>query len=686
MPAFSRKIMALFLHEAYRRFYYCLLLLAIAVVLHRPAYAQKLNKADYFSHGTLVASNRVYEAAIEDFIQEGVGLYTVRTGLDHPITKRFGKNQDLLGGGASGAQGLPGTSYTTIRSYTSKTDYVQSRFAANDSASGFTTVWLDSALCNEDSCLFDPKQYITPIGDSGNPTGYIITYELPKFLAKKPARDQMRITQKINVHGNTFNDSWVEVTTIVKNTGDKTLELGMRYLWDLNIGNDDGPEVFEKVFNTSLGNRERRLDSLDFAFAMARANEAIGTAPPQYNVFASVITPANFLRAPDQPSRLQLVSWPLAFFKAFDYTVHDSLIINTKDDPNARLTGGDNAMQYFWGENHNRALVLSPGDSVQVTQVLLASLDDRPPLFDLQPPSCQLAAINPGPPKSFELVVQDGISGLRLPSVENAFNINVGVPRFPAGSTNPIRVTGTVIDGTKPFGFTLQALDLSGNAILCDPIFLTLLPELRAFEQRFEPIYSDRYFYIKNQGMRRIAANLNGHEFILSAEPLAQRQTRHTFAMPLQGEMTIDMFRYLQEDANTMTIAFDGPEGSRADLVISDMTIKGSVDLVLDLAPVPQQFALSQNLPNPFRGNTTIHFEVPELANHPNGVRRVELKIYNLLGQVLRTLVDDQLPVGSHHTAWDARDAAGREVAAGVYIYDLNADGVRLTKKMALIR
>jgi hypothetical protein len=647
---------------------------------------KKIDKADYFSKGTLVAGNGIYEVAIEDFIQEGVGLYTVRTGPSHPITRRFNSKQDLLGGGTAGARGLPGTSYTTIRSYASRTEYVQSRFAASDTASGFKTVWLDSALFN-DFDFADSADYITPIGNPLAPSGYRITFELPGLLPEP--RDKMRLVQKVSVRGSSFDDAWVEISTVVENTGSQTLEIGVRYLWDLNISGDDGPEVFEKLFNTSLGHQEKRIDWLNFPFAMAKANDRIGARPAEYNVFASVVTPTNFLRTPFLPARLQLVSWPLAFFKAFDYEVDENLTISTPADPNAGLTGGDNALQYFWGQDQGRALIILPGDSVQVTQILLASLEDFPPLFDFEPPACELAAVNPGPPKSFEFVVQDPVSGLRMLRALNVSNANVAIPDFATGSTEMITIVGTVIDETQPFGFTLAALDLSGNEALCDPIFLTLLPELHTNEQRFEPIFSDRYFYIKNQGIRRIVANLNGHEFTLSTAPLSERPARNVFAMPVKGEMTIDMLRYMKKEGNTMTIAFDGPLGSRADLIISDMPMKSRVDLILQLTEVPRQFALLQNSPNPFNpfnSATTIRFDLPETANSSNGMARVELKIYNLLGQLVRTLAAADFPAGSHQIKWDGRDGAGRRVQAGVYLYDLNFSGMRLTKKLALLR
>ena len=77
---------------------------------------------------------------------------------------------------------------------------------------------------------------------------------------------------------------------------------------------------------------------------------------------------------------------------------------------------------------------------------------------------------------------------------------------------------------------------------------------------------------------------------------------------------------------------------------------------------VPQHFALGQNYPNPFNSSTVIPYQLTEAAP-------VRLEVFNLLGQRLATLVDGMQSAGAHIAAWDATDAAGQAVGAGVYIY-----------------
>ena len=64
----------------------------------------------------------------------------------------------------------------------------------------------------------------------------------------------------------------------------------------------------------------------------------------------------------------------------------------------------------------------------------------------------------------------------------------------------------------------------------------------------------------------------------------------------------------------------------------------------------------------------------------------VNLSIYSIQGRLIRTLVDDVRAPGDHIVEWDGRDAAGTEVAAGVYLYRLSTGELEETKKMILVR
>ena len=102
-------------------------------------------------------------------------------------------------------------------------------------------------------------------------------------------------------------------------------------------------------------------------------------------------------------------------------------------------------------------------------------------------------------------------------------------------------------------------------------------------------------------------------------------------------------------------------------------------------AMVPQQSALLQNYPNPFNPNTTIPIVV---GAGPEGIDQVEVQlgIYNLLGQKMRTLLEGKRAAGSYQVEWDGRDEEGREVSSGLYLYRLQVGEVQQSRRLLLLR
>ena len=96
-------------------------------------------------------------------------------------------------------------------------------------------------------------------------------------------------------------------------------------------------------------------------------------------------------------------------------------------------------------------------------------------------------------------------------------------------------------------------------------------------------------------------------------------------------------------------------------------------------AAAPQAFALRGNYPNPFNPRTRIVYSLPARA-------QVTLTVYNVLGVKLRALVQGTQAAGEHHVFWDGRNDAGQAMPSGVYIYTLEAEGFRATRRMLLVR
>ena len=94
---------------------------------------------------------------------------------------------------------------------------------------------------------------------------------------------------------------------------------------------------------------------------------------------------------------------------------------------------------------------------------------------------------------------------------------------------------------------------------------------------------------------------------------------------------------------------------------------------------IPQHFGISQNFPNPFNPSTNLVVDVPKVSD-------VTVKIYNMLGQQVRTLFAGQMQPGSQTMTWDGKNEVGKTVASGTYIYRMTAGNFVQTKKMMFLK
>ena len=128
-----------------------------------------------------------------------------------------------------------------------------------------------------------------------------------------------------------------------------------------------------------------------------------------------------------------------------------------------------------------------------------------------------------------------------------------------------------------------------------------------------------------------------------------------------------------------------GGNGPSFECILAD----GSVELVCDAdacdildssISTPESFRLSQNYPNPFNPVTTIDFDVTA------GGSFIEIKVYDILGNYVKTLTSSYYTGGSYEIKWNGTSSANVEVPSGVYIYQLTHDIGMITKKMILLR
>ena len=94
---------------------------------------------------------------------------------------------------------------------------------------------------------------------------------------------------------------------------------------------------------------------------------------------------------------------------------------------------------------------------------------------------------------------------------------------------------------------------------------------------------------------------------------------------------------------------------------------------------IPTKFSLHDNFPNPFNPSTTIRFDLPIAT-------KINLTIYNMLGQKVKTLKNSQLSAGYHSVNWNATNDQGFPVSAGMYFYQIRTNEFVKTKKMLLLK
>ena len=118
-------------------------------------------------------------------------------------------------------------------------------------------------------------------------------------------------------------------------------------------------------------------------------------------------------------------------------------------------------------------------------------------------------------------------------------------------------------------------------------------------------------------------------------------------------------------------IFVSGPKGKIAD--VASRTVSANVKLV------PGVFALHQNYPNPFNPKTEIRFDLPEASV-------VEVAIYNLMGQKVKTLTNKEISPGYHVLQWDGTNDRGSMVSTGMYFYTLHTNKYHSMRKMLFLK
>jgi hypothetical protein len=130
-------------------------------------------------------------------------------------------------------------------------------------------------------------------------------------------------------------------------------------------------------------------------------------------------------------------------------------------------------------------------------------------------------------------------------------------------------------------------------------------------------------------------------------------------------------------------VARDDAPGSVVEAGVDDFSIvvyESPATGLADLPPSIDRLVLAQNVPNPFGCETVIGFAVPAPG------REVTVRVFDVAGRLVASLLERELVEGRGSVGWDGRDSAGRRVAAGVYFYRLETGEDLLSRKLVLLR
>jgi hypothetical protein len=147
----------------------------------------------------------------------------------------------------------------------------------------------------------------------------------------------------------------------------------------------------------------------------------------------------------------------------------------------------------------------------------------------------------------------------------------------------------------------------------------------------------------------------------------------------LQGQGSVSHQTVYTYSDNTVT------DDETYDYRIADVDYDGNKEYhsmtVMGVSPasIPITYVLHQNYPNPFNPITTLQYDLPENA-------LVNITIYDMMGKVVRTLINMEQTAGYKSIQWNATNDEGKPVSAGLYLYTIQAGEFRQTKKMVLLK
>ena len=227
---------------------------------------------------------------------------------------------------------------------------------------------------------------------------------------------------------------------------------------------------------------------------------------------------------------------------------------------------------------------------------------------------------------------------------------------------------GYSIQDANVLGFTPPGF--AGHIIYPNSIYLADL--IIRFDQvitQFSIMYSCQELGCDDAATMRVTAYMNG-SFVGTDTKTASNP----------GTWPVDTLSCsFAQGFDSVVVHYDSPPPTCQDYgviyIADNMRVTPYTINTISEVKLPGMFTLRQNYPNPFNPSTTIEFSLPE------NVKNVRVSIYNILGQKVAELVNGSMPAGRYHYQWNAKD-----LASGIYIYELRTEKFVSVKKMVVLK
>lgn len=234
------------------------------------------------------------------------------------------------------------------------------------------------------------------------------------------------------------------------------------------------------------------------------------------------------------------------------------------------------------------------------------------------------------------------------------------VPIEVTGITSQDLITGYSFDISYPNGLQLENVEVASTITPSTgtDAYLTALNKTFAQQVRFAAAGGQNQITLPQGQTSGILANL---------------------IFKVNSNISNGQIEFAELNANTTPNGFIFNSGSVPTTLVNGTVNVSIVGIEDENNSIPQSFSLNQNFPNPFNPSTTIQFALPVSEF-------VSLKIYNLLGQEVKQLINENFNAGFHNVKWNGLDKNNNPVSSGVYLYKIEAGSFVSIKKAVFLK